>query len=531
MKVKINILILLFSVLSTANVWAQTKVKLNKAESLQGVEKDGENYSKVVGGVWLQHENTHIWCDTAYRYTNKNALEAIGNVKIKEGDSITITGDRLFYDGNTKLAQMRENVVYRDDSITMYTDFLDYDMQGKLAYYFNGGKVVDSKNVLTSEKGYYNTASKFVSFKEEAILKTPDATIFSDTLQYDLNTDIAYFKGPTEIIKRDSTKLNANDGEYITRIEQSRLKSGTIETRENILSGDKFFFDEIQQFYTVTGNVEMFNKENEIIINGKYAKYWKLEGIIKVYEDALMKKPFNEDTLYLSADTLVSIESEIPEKKRLLAYHNVKVYNIEMQGKADSLSYHLADSTIFMYDDPLIWNQGNQIEADSINMLISNNKIDKMFLSTNSFVISEDSLLQKFNQIKGREMVAHFLENKIDQIDVFGNAESIFFAPTEADTILLGLNKTVCSNMIIDFKEGDMNSIKTFVNPDASLIPPHEIQAPDTRLKGFKWRAEDRPTKEEVLYGIRKEKPEIKPKKEIERIETLNKAIKNSPDN
>ena len=494
------ILLFLFCLGTIQSTFAQKKyrIKIQNADSLKNGVRNGEQYTKLFGNAHFIHENTIIYCDTAYSFDRTNTMEAIGHVKILQGDSITITGKKLFYNGNTKLAQFREDVVYRDDSITIYTDFLDYDMPGKLAYYFNGGKVVDNKNVLISDKGYYDTRTKFSSFKDDAVLTTPEAVISGDTLQYDLNSDIAYFKGPTKIVKKDGTTLNAYKGKYITRIEKSEIEKGVIESGDQVLEGDVLDFNEVTKFYTSTGHVKVISEKDEVIILGDFGKYWAQDSIIKIYGNALMKKAFNDDTLYLSADTLVSIDNIDPKKKRLLAYNNVKVYHNEMQGKADSLAYHQADSIIYFYDDPIIWNGGNQIVADSINMVIRNDQIDRMNMTQNSFVISLDSLLIRHNQIKGRDMIAYFQENKINKVDVFGNAESIYFV-AENDTVFFGMNKILCSDMSILFKDGEVNSINTYVNPDATLIPPHEIEEPDTRLKDYRWRQDEKPTKEEVI--------------------------------
>ena len=90
----------------------------------------------------------------------------------------------------------------------------------------------------------------------------------------------------------------------------------------------------------------------------------------------------------MAADTLVSIDDPDPIKKRLLAYHNVKIFKEDLQGIADSMEYRSADSTIYFYKDPVLWSEGNQMTADSIRMLIKNNTIDRIFMNVNSFVIS-----------------------------------------------------------------------------------------------------------------------------------------------
>src|SRR5690606_25478988 len=219
--------------------------------------------------------------------------------------------------------------------------------------------------------------------------------------------------------------------------------------------------------------------------------------LIKVYGHTLMKKEVNMDTLYMTADTLISIEDSIPANKRILAFNNVKIFKSNLQGKADSMAYHNLDSVLFLYEDPILWSDANQITADSINIEIINNAVDRMNTTGNSFVVSSDTV-NNFNQIKGRDMVAHFRNSKIDKVDVSGNGESIYYA-LEDDTVTVGMNRIICSDMLIRFKEAQVNTISFYTNPDASFFPPHEILEPETKLNGFSWREEEKPTKEEVV--------------------------------
>src|SRR5690606_5324655 len=106
--------------------------------------------------------------------------------------------------------------------------------------------------------------------------------------------------------------------------------------------------------------------------------------------------------------------------------------------------------------------------------------------------------INHFNQIKGRKMVLHFRNSQLDKVDVFGNGESIYYA-LEEDTVTVGMNRIICSNMLIKFKESQMNSIAFYTNPDASFFPPHEITKDNNRLQGFSWREEERPKKRDVL--------------------------------
>ena len=137
--------------------------------------------------------------------------------------------------------------------------------------------------------------------------------------------------------------------------------------------------------------------------------------------------------------------------------------------------------------------------ADSIHMVIKNNTIDKIIMIANCFVISRDTIINDYNQIKGRRMTASFGNKKMRKVVVEGNGESIYYALDEKTNLMMGMNKIICSNITIRFKNGKVNNLSFYKNPEANFIPPHELKEEDKTLKGFIWKENDRPTKEEVV--------------------------------
>jgi len=257
------------------------------------------------------------------------------------------------------------------------------------------------------------------------------------------------------------------------------------------------------------GHVAMTHKVENMTIFGDDGFYDKKRGISKVYGNAYVAKVMDSgDTLFLSADTLVSIENKDPKKKMLLAFHNVKIFKNDMQGIADSLVYLSSDSTLFFYRDPVLWSDENQMTADSIHMLLKDKNISRIYMVSNSFVVSIDSL-KDYNQIKGRRMTTYFENKKIHHVVVEGNGETIYHILEEKDikkdsllikiTFLSGMNKTICSNMRINFKDGKVSGINFYVKPDASFFPPQDIKEKDRKLKGFTWRGSARPKKDDVV--------------------------------
>jgi hypothetical protein len=198
------------------------------------------------------------------------------------------------------------------------------------------------------------------------------------------------------------------------------------------------------------------------------------------------------DSLLLKADTLISIgDSGIISL--IKARGLVSFLHPDIQGKCEALNYGLADSMITFLDEPILWNGVNQITADTIHVYLLHNEIDHMEAIINAFIISEDQP-QQFNQVKGRILTANFDENQLDEVIVDGNGESVYYAYNDEDE-LVGLNKSICSNMHIYLDSNQVQKIKFLRKPDANFIPPTKIGAGDKTLKGFTWRIKEQPTK------------------------------------
>ena len=485
----------------TAPAFAQKKVQLQKgAGKLIGGTRNGERIERVIDNVVFVQNTTTIYCDSAWFYRSKNMIEAFGRVRIVEGDSVTITASHLEYDGNKKRAKLRNNVVFNKlATATLYTDFLDYDRIVNQATYYNGGRLVDSINTLTSKRGYYRVNSNLAAFKKDVTVTNPDYVMTADSLQYNSKSKTILFVTETKVVNKDSSEFVYKSGQYNTVTRTSDIKEGVGQSKAYRITGKRYDFDDLKKVYKVRGDVVMTSLEESLSIHGQSVDMNKGNSIAKVYDHAYVAKVTDDgDTLFISADTLVSIDNVDPAKKRLLAYHNVKIFKRDMQGVSDSLEYRSADSTIYFYKSPVLWSDGNQMTADSIRILIQKNTVSKIFLVANSFVISKDTL-EHYNQIKGRNMTADFKAGKLYRVHVLGNGQSLYFAVDEKTKDLTGMNKIVCSNMVIRFLDGKAKDLSFYVKPEASFIPPHELDKEETELTGFTWQEKLRPIKKDVV--------------------------------
>ncbi|KEO74934.1 Organic solvent tolerance protein OstA [Anditalea andensis] len=471
------------------------QLEILNAETLLG----GRGVERLIGDVKMKHQNSLIYCDSAYFYSQDNFAKLFGNVRIvDQKDPITTTSRYAEYDGNTRLAKLRNNVVFKNEETTLYTDFLDYDRLTGVATYFNDGRVVDSTNVLTSEKGVYETQIEKITFTEKVVLVNPDYTLKSRLLYYYTIPKTAETVGVTNIVSAEGNRLNAQISSfYDTQLKTFRFYDGDAESETSLISGDVLFYDELAQYYEAKDNVSIYNKERKTEVFGDEGKYWEDRKYSQVIGNALVRKYFEADTMFMIADTLITQDSEIVEDRYMTAFNGVRFIKGGMSGKADSLTYIYSDSTIYLFKDPLLWNNKSQISADSINFLIANEDIDRTYLKHNTFAITRDTL-NNYNQIKGRKMTGFFLNGDMTKLDVEGNGESLYFA-LERDTLFKGMNKLLCARIIMHFSDGQIQKINHSVKPDASFTPPHIIKKDDQRLEGFAWREDEKPTMAMVL--------------------------------
>lgn len=491
----------LFLVIISNIALSQGKRVEYSARSLVGVAAYmGQPIKKLIGNVVMRHHGVNMYSDSTYVYDLKNELEAFNHIRIVKSDSQKISGDHMNYYGDIRLARVTgQQVILTNKTLNLYTKILDYDMVKDEAKYFNSGTVIDKENKLVSETGTYYKNRDLIIFTKNVVFTDKKYIIYTDTLEYNTETRIVRFQGPTTIIGPDGI-TNSTNGTYNSLEKTVRFKGRTTINYQGFrLIADKVSYDQFSKAGVAIGNVQIKSLADSITIFGDQANYWGAIGRTKVFPFALMQQVSNggKDTLFLSSDTLLAINDTVKKEKKMFAYHHVKIFEHKMQSICDSMVNDMIDSTITLFKDPVLWNGKNQMRGDTIKIISKNKKIDKVRFRTKAFVISQDTL-NNFNQMKGKNMVATFEKNKIKTVDVKEAAESIFYVLKE-DTVLTGVNSVESVDMQIRFENQKVKKIVMYKKPKGKLIPLHELKPEDERLKGFKWRVKERTTKKLVL--------------------------------
>lgn len=465
-------------------------LEIQSADLLQGAG----GFERLIKNVRMRHQNSIIYCDSAHFYRADNMAKLYGNVRIVDQQDPVVTTSRYAeYDGNTKMAKLRNRVVFTNKGTKLYTEFLDYNRETGIANYFNSGKVIDSANVLTSEFGKYETQTEKITFTDNVVLVNPDYTLKTNFMIYLTGPKTSETVGVTNILSKDGEKLNAQKGSfYDTENKRFRFYDGDVETETSIVYAETLFYDEANQYYEGQGNISVYNKERNVEIFGEEGSYWENRKFSKVYGNALVKRYFEVDTMYMTADTLISQDSSDDKERYLLAFKNVRLIKSDLRGRSDSLAYIYSDSTIHMYRDPILWDKKSQITADSVRFLISNEEIDRVYLDRQAFSVTTDTA-RNFNQIKGRRMEGYFKDGQISRLLVTGNGESLYFDMAN-DSTLRGMNKLLCASMDMFFLEGQIQKINYLVKPEGFFTPPHMLKEDEKKLEGFTWREEEKPS-------------------------------------
>lgn len=242
MKIKIIFIFLCF-ITFTPNLFSQKKInyKANWSETRPSYPDE----IIMVEKVEFEHEGMKMYCDSAVFNEKGNHFNAFGNIHIVQHDSLHIWGDELYYEGISKIAEMYgEKVIMKDNNITLNTTYLILERVPNTVSYTQWADIYDNQSTLRSKQATYYMSDKEIRFAKDVEIKSEKTNIFSDTMTYNTNSDIATFYGPTNIITSDSTFIYTELGWYSTKTEESQsyLQSQMI-NKERLLQADTLLYN------------------------------------------------------------------------------------------------------------------------------------------------------------------------------------------------------------------------------------------------------------------------------------------------
>jgi lipopolysaccharide assembly outer membrane protein LptD (OstA) len=482
----------------------------------------------LVGNVKLLHGHMYMFCDSALIHKKTNSVEAFDHVKMKQGDTLFIYGDYLHYDGISQIARLRGKVKMINRKTTLLTDSLNYDRVFNLAYYFEGGTVMDADNVLTSDWGEYSPASKIAKFNHEVKLVNPRFVLTSDTLKYSTRTKIATILGPSTIVS-DKNVIHSSKGDYNTTRDQGWLFDRSLLTSgSKKLIGDSVYYDRKKGYGKAFHNVIMRDTLNKSILTGDYCFYNEKEGSAFATKKALAMDYSQKDTMYVHADTLYmrTFNQKTDSMYRIMrAYHKVRMYRNDVQGVCDSLVYITRDSCLTMYRDPIIWNNKQQLLGEVIHAYFNDTTITWAHIVNQALTVEQmDSI--HYNQVTGKEIKAYFKNKELNKVDVISNVLLVYY-PLDKDSTMMFMNTSETSLLNLYMKQKKMDKMVMSPKSEGVLYPMTQLPEDKMRLSNFAWFDYIRPKDKNDLFAWRgKHKDQILKQTQEDNPDMKNKSLR-----
>ncbi len=511
---------------------SRVPIEILQADGLQAVQTDSGTVNKLIGNVQLKQAENLMYCDSAYFYLERNSLEAFGNVRIiqpgSQGES-----DYMRYQGNTKKAYMRGNVMLTDGSSNLWSEEVDYDMATKIGTYAQGGTLQDSATTLSSNSGIYNMKSKDARFMGDVIVNNPQYDITSQDMGYNTQTKVTTFFAYS-VITSDSSVLTTTSGTYDTKNEVAHFTArSSVVNEEQYIEADTIDYNKITGIGKAKGNVIAIDTAQKTTLYSGVADYDEKKKTMLATVKPVLKQMSGSDSLFIRADTLYSapiprpVDTVITERivgkgknkktikvmaadtiaadtnapRYFIGYHHVLIYSDSLQGRCDSISYSQQDSVMKMMYDPIAWSRNSQITGDTILLYMDSGRLKKLYVPNNAFMVSQSGPAKAglFDQVQGKTLTGNFTDNALTDMLVRPNAQTIYYT-TDDNGAYIGVNEVSGERMKIYFADQKIDRIIYEQDVKQKMTPLDQADLPNMKLSRFQWRIDKRPKSLSELF-------------------------------
>ena len=468
------------------------------------------------GHVRFSHDGVILTCDSAYYYEQDNSFDAFGHVKMNQHDTLTLASRTLFYDGNDQMAQARHDVVLTHYKSKLFTDSLDYDRLYELGYFFQGGKLVDKDNVLTSEWGQYSPATREAIFNYNVDLKNPKFTLLSDTLHYNTGSGFARIVGPSNIDNGDN-HIYSERGTYDTRADHAYLLDRSIVSNKGItITGDSLDYTGAGAISKAFGNVVYVDKDSRNMFTGNYVLYADSTGYAEAADSAVAIDYSQRDTLYVHADTFKLFTYDINTDtvwREMRAYNHVRAFRVDMQAVCDSMVFITRDSCLTLYRDPILWQQGQQLLGEEIKAWVNDSTIDSTYVIRQALSVERlDTMC--YNQVTGNIMRSYFNKGQMKMTWAEGNVVVRYY-PLDSDSLMIGLLESESAELKLFMGEKQLDKI-WMPQAEGKLHPLALATKKERFLDNFGWFDYVRPLNKDDIFVWRSKKAGFELKESVQ---------------
>lgn len=566
-------------------VYAYDNVTIQQGDSLaafaNALDYNAETLlAELRGNVVLQRGETELYSQRLdYNLATKVATyHTRGRVVNKTTELSSTHG---YYYADNKKVYFRDSVVVVDDRFEMRADTLMYDLDAERVYFLGPTVIRTDTHRIYCESGYYDVQADEAIFAQNAQYLSGERRAAADTIKYFGIDEVYILEGDAYVAEgefqratadrinffrsqeryvlegnaflRDSTQTVRGDTvDYDLKTEDIAVSGGrpTISTPPMIIEAESFSSDPATGSRIASGRVFWQDTSANIAITAANAVYNEDTGYLLatggagpeagqpdfMYNRPLLTSVLEGDTMWMVADTLVSVEEAksdtllttreisrdtvmigdsltvdivtetdtlitIDSIRYLAAHRDVRILKSDMQAVCDSLGFNTIDSVLTLYQDPILWQDTSQLTGDTVRIHFKGEALDKVQLLRNALVITTPDLIF-FNQVKGKEIEAYFDSTALERTEVNGNAEAIYYILDDAGAYV-GVNKTACSAMVLHFRNGGVRKIRFLSAPAGKMEPMLAVNHDEIKLEGFRWEDGRKPLTLADLFRVR----------------------------
>jgi lipopolysaccharide export system protein LptA len=485
------LLTIAFFTLSAAYGQAAKKIIVENSDHFDVNQTEVPDAALLTGNVRVNHDGAILTCNKAYFFQKENYIKAFGNVQIIQGDTLFMNSKYAEYNGEVKQAYATGDVVLRSPDMTLRTDTLNFDRISQEAHYNTYGTILNKENTLRSKSGRYYTQQKKFRFTTAVTLTNPEYVLKSNHLDYYNNSGHSYLFGPSTITSKKNF-IYTEKGFYDSKRNVGHfLRKSYIKYNDRLITGDSLYYDRKREFASATNNVKITDSINKGIIKGHYGEVYRNQDSMFVTKRAVAINLVENDSVYIHGKRLLVTGK--PENRIIRAYKNARFYKTDLSGKCDSIHSVQATGLTRLIGKPILWNFENQLTGDVIHLLANTvtEKIDSLKVLNNAFIIAKDTVGTGYNQVKGLNLFGRFEDSKLKEVDMIKNAEVLYYLRNDEQE-LIGINKSVSSriNMILDGNK--IETLTQFGKPEGQIYPEKELPENVRKLRGFVWRGDER---------------------------------------
>lgn len=511
-----------------ATMFTKTYIWNNKGEILsaeRGQYLQNTAEYKFTKNAYIITAAQEIWADTLDYNSNSEDALARSNVQLRDEDQqVMAFGDYAEYWGGLKNALLtkepslvtfdpEEDTLYmRSDSMFLYTLNKKFEFKGRI-----------TPSTILEERTARPEAEETPDFgggrqpSDEEITRRMDSQshtyVDSASMQPTLDSIAETGVADTLALETALTKaeIKAQRAAEKKRIAEERRKA-LEEKRRAAAEVKKAKAEAKAAARRMRQEAKNAEKEARRIARGKGSVVDTLlvDSLMldSVALDSLLMDSLLFDSLTMGLDSLALAEIAADSvgdpadtlQRVVLAYFNVRMYRNDFQAVCDSLIGFSLDSTLHMYIDPVLWSESNQIVSEVVDVYTKNEQLYKAVFSGGSPIMSSEVDTTRYNQVQGKTIEAFFRDNDIYKADVVGNAQTLYYMQDEKTGELNGFMTLECADMTFHINNKQMEDIVGRGNPVYAMYPMDKIpDKVDQRLKGFVWKGDLKPRREDVF--------------------------------